>query len=237
MAVGAGVAGTMNPPLREWLHDALTSVLPNTPIYTTHDLEIALIGAHGERRGVIIVAGTGSAAYGVNDAGESLLVGGWGYLLGDEGGGAWIGLQALKKVIAFADEGETLPLAERIFDLLQISEARQLVEIIYQPGVPVAPRLARFAPFILKWAEDDSTASGIIYSAATRLHYLFRRLQRRLNLTNPPIAFSGGLLNEPNSLSLGLQQQLNLPVFPKAKYPPEIGAALYAMEQLRKSPP
>jgi len=232
-AVGAGVAGTNNPTLGAWLRETLSSALPNVPLYTTHDIETALIGAHGERRGVIVVAGTGSAAFGVNDVGESLLVGGWGYLLGDEGSGAWIGLQALKAVIEHHQGGRETQLTARIFDLLQISAARELIDIIYQPGVPVAPRLARFAPLVLELAQADTVAANIIDLAVGWLADLVTLLSERLKLTTPAIAFGGGLLSEPNALSLQLQKKIDLPAFPQAKYPPEIGAARYAMEQMR----
>ena len=71
-------------------------MLPAAQIALSSDVEIALVGALGQRLGIVVLAGTGSAAYGVNRAGDALLVGGWGYLLGDEGSGYWIGAEALR---------------------------------------------------------------------------------------------------------------------------------------------
>lgn len=231
--VGAGVAGALTPPFHDWLRDMLRAVLPNAAVAITSDVEIALIGAHGVRRGVLVLSGTGSAAFGVNAAGESALAGGWGYLFGDEGSGAWIGTRALAAVARHTDgRGAPTMLTERIFNLLHVSDARQLIEIIYQPNVPAPPRLARFAPLVLELAETDPTASAILVEAIDELRMVMRAVIDRLNLDSPPIAFGGGLLSAPNALSLGLQRALNLPAFPTRLHSAEMGAALYALEML-----
>jgi glucosamine kinase len=230
-AVGAGIAGAMTAPFHDWLMETLHDVLPLAQIHITTDMEIALIAAHGERYGVIVSAGTGSAAFGVNDQGEALLVGGWGYLLGDEGSGAWIGLQALKHIAQASDRGQPSMLAERVFDLLQISEARDLVSIIYQPGVPAAPRLARFAPLVLELADKDDAAQEIVKLGAAHLAELVNILAERLKMDSPAICFGGGLLSRANPLSSALQALLGLESFPTLVYPTEIGAVIYAMGQ------
>ncbi len=56
-------------------------------LLVTHDARIALAGATGGEPGVIVIAGTGSIAFGENATGETARAGGWGYLFGDEGGG------------------------------------------------------------------------------------------------------------------------------------------------------
>jgi glucosamine kinase len=230
-AVGAGIAGAMTAPFHDWLMEILRDMLPLARIHITTDMEIALIAAHGERRGVLVSAGTGSAAFGVNDQGEALLVGGWGYLLGDEGSGAWIGLQALKHIVQASDRGHPSMLSERVFDLLQISEARDLVPIIYQPGVPASPRLARFAPLVLELAPRDDAARAIVNDAAAHLAELVNVLKERLKMGSPAICFGGGLLSEANPLSSALQALLCLESFPTSVHSAEIGAVIYAMGQ------
>ena len=51
----------------------------------------------GHEPGVVIIAGTGSIAYGHNGQGQAARAGGWGYVLGDEGSGYWIGRHALRR--------------------------------------------------------------------------------------------------------------------------------------------
>src|SRR5947209_922696 len=67
--------------------DLLTRELaPAERYYFTHDAEIALAGALSGEAGIVVVSGTGSIAFGKNDAGQTARTGGWGYLFGDEGG-------------------------------------------------------------------------------------------------------------------------------------------------------
>ena len=73
-------------------------------VLVVNDALVALeAGAPGEP-GVVIISGTGSIAYGRNAAGEAARSGGWGYVLGDEGSGYWIGRAALRAVLREADE-------------------------------------------------------------------------------------------------------------------------------------
>ena len=62
----------------------------------SHEATIALFGALGGADGVVVIAGTGSIAYGLNGS-KSSRIGGWGYLLGDEGSAFWIALCALRQ--------------------------------------------------------------------------------------------------------------------------------------------
>ena len=88
--LGAGMAGAAQ--AAEWLRNEFASLFPQSKITVAPDYEIALIGAHGRRYGILILSGTGSSACGINGAGESARSGGWGYLIGDEGGGYWLSL-------------------------------------------------------------------------------------------------------------------------------------------------
>ena len=68
-----------------------------------NDALVALeAGAPGEP-GVVVISGTGSISYGRNAQGEAARAGGWGYVLGDEGSGYWIGRAALRAVLRQAD--------------------------------------------------------------------------------------------------------------------------------------
>ena len=97
-------------------------------VVVAHDAVIALLGALSGADGVVVIAGTGSVAYGVN-GGRSHRVGGWGYLLGDEGGAVWIALKALQQVMWGYDgrltEDETLLQAAKVY--FGISEPMELI--------------------------------------------------------------------------------------------------------------
>ncbi len=118
-AVGIGVAGAAAHHSADWLREIVADVTPNAHIVPSADFEIALVGALGERRGVLLLAGTGSVAYGVNEMGETALVSGWGYLLDDAGSGYWIGKQALNAVVRAGDRrGPETALVARILEHL-----------------------------------------------------------------------------------------------------------------------
>ena len=84
-AAAIGVAGASSAHSREWLMETLAPALPDCLLVPSSDLEIALVGALAQRCGILLLAGTGSAVYGVAPSGQRLQIGGWGHLLGDEG--------------------------------------------------------------------------------------------------------------------------------------------------------
>ncbi len=75
---------------------------------------IALEAAFGSGPGVIVIAGTGSIAYGRNAEGQTARAGGWGFAISDEGSGHWIGRTAVAAAIGAWDEdpGQNVPLIE-----------------------------------------------------------------------------------------------------------------------------
>ena len=67
------------------------------------DVRAAYEDAFPNGEGVLLIAGTGSVAWGMGSDGEPIQVGGWGKLLGDEGSGHWIGMRGLQHVMAAYD--------------------------------------------------------------------------------------------------------------------------------------
>ncbi len=80
----------------------LAEILPS-PIEVVGDIQIALEAAFGAGPGVIVIAGTGSIAYGRNAHGASARAGGWGFAIGDEGSAHWIGRAAVGAVLRATD--------------------------------------------------------------------------------------------------------------------------------------
>ena len=60
------------------------------------DIELAYRANFETGEGILLYAGTGSVAYAINENSEAHKIGGWGYLLGDEGAGYWIGKEAIR---------------------------------------------------------------------------------------------------------------------------------------------
>jgi N-acetylglucosamine kinase-like BadF-type ATPase len=229
--VGIGIAGASAVYARDWLVNVIHVVLPDVHIAAGSDYEIALVGANGTREGVLLLAGTGSVAFGVNAAGQSLQVGGWGYLLGDEGSGYWIGMKALQVVTKIID-GQlqaTSSLKQQIMDELQLPQSSDILAWVYgQKPTPVAS-VAQLSGIVLEAAASgDEQAQMIITQAADQLVHLARTTMRQLNMSEARIAFAGGLLESQNRLSAQVIEKLGLSEHPQAQYPPMIGAALLA---------
>jgi glucosamine kinase len=231
--VGLGVAGASNRYAWavEWLHTLAGQVTPQAHLIASSDYEIALVGAHGQRFGILLLAGTGSLAYGVNVAGESTLVGGWGYLLGDEGSGYWLGSQALRAVARMAD-GRGCPtlLFDRVLMALNLSQPLDLIPMLYGPNARVA-EVARLAPVVLECAaQGDAVARGLVETGALELTLAVRAVAHRLDMVGHAPMFAGGLLTTPNPLSNLVCSLLNMDGIPTPRYSPAVGAALLAIE-------
>lgn len=231
-AVGIGVAGASNLRNERWLLETLKPVLPRSRHAPSSDLEIALAGALASRHGILLLAGTGSGAFAVKPGNIRLQVGGWGYLLGDEGGSYWIGRELLRLAIGEYDLGWDAnedALGRAFLDELGLAQARELLAWVYQSDAAPAVRIGGLAPFVLKRAEDgDEQAMRILRRAAEYLADQLQTLRRRLDYPEAPIAFAGGLLDNDNWLSREVSRRLALAKRPVAKHPPVIGAAMLA---------
>ncbi|MDP7582704.1 MAG: BadF/BadG/BcrA/BcrD ATPase family protein [SAR324 cluster bacterium] len=225
--VGAGMAGAAQNP--DWLSAILNQSLPHAQITVAPDYEIALIGAHGERYGVLVLSGTGSAACGINASGESAHSGGWGYLLGDGGSGYWLGLEMLKSSTRVADGCmEETSLYQQTFTHLKISAPEELISWIYNPDRNNR-EISQMAPLVLACAAaGDLEAYRIVEDGAEHLYQLYLSVVKRLDFTNPPVMFAGGLLSSDTLLRRLLMQKIGLEKVPAPMYSPVEGAALMA---------
>ena len=217
-----------------WLTQTVISIVSQAVIVPSSDYEIALVGAHGQRLGILLLAGTGSLAYGVNAGGESALVGGWGYLMGDEGSGYWLGAQALRAVVRMADgRGRSTSLYDAMMRELNLRQPLALIAWLYDKNANRVRDVAQLAPLVLECAEQgDSVARALIVAGARDLALSVRAVAQRLDLRPQQVAFSGGLLINANPLSDLVCDLIGLSAIPTAKHTPAIGAAILALEGL-----
>ncbi len=227
---GIGIAGASGEYAADWLQQVVHEALPDTLCVPSSDMEIALVGAHGARRGVLVLAGTGSVALAVDQQGRQARAGGWGYLLGDEGSGYWLGLEALRAITRAADgRGPATMLAGSVLDSLALPGVQAITLWLYAPGELRTRDVARLAPLVCACAEEgDPVAGEIIHRAAAELALLRDTVVARLGLEDAPVAFAGGLLTERTALQVALCAALGLASAPVAQYPPVVGAALLA---------
>src|SRR5262245_40133550 len=102
-AICVGMAGVDRPTEANSVRLIVERLSPGAAVLIVNDALIALEAGVNSAAGIVVVAGTGSIAYGRDARGRAARAGGWGYVLGDEGSGYWIGRQALQAVVRSAD--------------------------------------------------------------------------------------------------------------------------------------
>jgi len=164
-----------------------------------HDLRIALAGGCGDRPGIVVIAGTGSAAYGRDRNGVTAQAGGWGWLIDDQGGGSWFALKGLRAVMEATDgRGPRTRLEPAIFAELGVTTAREAMQWTMRPDT-ARSQLAALAPVILAAAEDgDKVAMALVVEGAHQLARMASALVEPLDFGGDPISVvpAGGLLSQ-----------------------------------------
>lgn len=112
------------------------ALFPGADVQLYHDSVTALAGASVAQPGVVVIAGTGVVAYGRLDTGEEARSSGWGYLIGDEGSGYWIGIEAIRAACKADDgRGDPTTLLQKIPEYLQVHDLRELHRKLYAQEV------------------------------------------------------------------------------------------------------
>ena len=145
----------------------LAEILAADKLSVTTDYAIALAGATAGAPGVITIAGTGSIAFGRNGAGRTARAGGWGYILGDEGGGYDIVRQALRAALRHEEGwGPPTALLAALLDATGASTANDLAHRFYTTDYP-RPRIASYATLVAEAAaRGDPVARTVLENAA-----------------------------------------------------------------------
>jgi N-acetylglucosamine kinase-like BadF-type ATPase len=193
-AVCAGIAGAGQPRVVKRVMNFLVQTFPSAHVQVCTDLEIALDAGVGEGPGIVIVAGTGSAALGRNAEGRLVRAGGDGPWVGDEGSAFDIGRRGVAAVARARDAlAPVTILADAIPSALQCSNWSALLELISSGPDEVFPHIF---PLVAEAAESgDTPAREILFGAALSLSQLVLSVARRLEIADQEfvVAQSGGV--------------------------------------------
>ena len=207
-------------------------------VLVTNDARIAFIAGSPERVGLALVCGTGSIAWGQNAAGEIARAGGWGWHLGDEGSGFWIGVRAIREVLRGADgRGQPTALEKPLFEHFAIGRAEQILHAVYDGEFP-RNHVARFSVRVEEAAlAGDAVATEILSAAGHELTLAARSVIARLRLEELPydVVLSGGTFQSVPTLKEKVAASLktgNARVRPLTEEP-AMGAVRLAIEELR----
>ncbi|MEW6231145.1 MAG: BadF/BadG/BcrA/BcrD ATPase family protein [Chloroflexota bacterium] len=183
-AICLGLAGVDRPTDVHLIQEAMGSANLARKVVIVNDAEVALAGATESGLGVVVIAGTGSIAFGINRRGEKRRAGGWGPILGDEGSGYAIGLGALVSILKSHDgRGPRTSLTPLIMERWKLSRIDDIVGRVY---VTPPPRLeiAALAPVVAKAARaGDEVARDIWRRAGLDLAHAAVAVIRGLGMT------------------------------------------------------
>jgi len=204
-----------------------------------NDALVALVAGAGAEPGLVLIAGTGSIAYGRNREGRAARAGGWGYVLGDEGSGYWIGRQALGAVVRQSDErGRPTLLTGRLLQHFGISRPQELVQVVYYKNLR-PPAIAALASHVAQAASDgDEVALELLEEGAGELLGIAHSVITRLRLDEEPFVcvLAGGIFQAVPWLADRLRGQLTAQS-PRCRVtrladPPAMGAVRLALDEL-----
>ena len=147
-----------------------TEYIKSENIIISHDGLIALVGGISNDVGIVVAAGTGSIVFGRNHRGETKRVGGWGYILGDEGGAYQIAVAGMRAALkAYDGRGIYSSLVEDFKSHFGLNNIEELIEIVYRKGLSVK-EIAGLAPVVDNAAFlGDEVANQIIDNAVDEL--------------------------------------------------------------------
>jgi N-acetylglucosamine kinase-like BadF-type ATPase len=202
-AVCVGATGAARPEIAETIRKIVAESIPGNSaakIEVVADTIIALEAAFGAGPGVIVIAGTGSVAYGRDLAGHTARAGGWGFAISDEGSGYWIGRRAISAILRSRDQGiegraedqgrETTLTAL----VLRAWKLSSIDELVTPANATPPPEFARLFPIVLRAADEgDPLAREILDDAGSKLAELASTVVRRLAPRASPETAAGKL--------------------------------------------
>lgn len=219
-----GLAGVDTPRQQELIRDGIQGLGLAKCVQVVNDAEIALAGGIGQERGVVVVAGTGSAAFGGDGTGRTVRVGGWGWILGDEGSAFDIGREGLRATVRALDgRGPQTDLVDNLIKSWKLGD-REALEVDLRERLWHRYDVAQQAEWVSSTAaKGDRIAQAILREAGTHLGDLATAAIARLGLTGDfPITFSGGVFSAGELILAAVKAQV-LKRAPRARFVEPLG--------------
>jgi len=235
-----GIAGSDHPKHRARMVEALRSLFPSGNFTVDSDARIALLGAVGANPGIVVIAGTGSVAFGRNASGKEERAGGWGPTIGDEGSGYAIARRGLSAIVrAFDGRGPQTMLTDLLCTVHGMCHPEDLPTFVYSPTTQVSS-IAAYAKMVIDAARaGDRVASEIVSSEGYELGKTVLAVARKLEMVEAsfPVAWVGGAFRA-GELLIGPMREALQAGAPGAEVRPPIesaveGAARMAIETAR----
>lgn len=218
----------------DFKHEVIGAAMRARLLEVGHDAPGALAAAMGGGPGVVVIAGTGSVAYGETADGTSARVGGWGYLFGDEGSGFWVAKEGVRRAMRHADEmAAASTLGDAALKFFDRADLRSLEAAVYHEQIS-RDQLATFSAEVDRIAgAGDTVAREIIAEGARSLATLAVTTARKLGI--PPaetrVARIGGMFRGARmraEFEHAFGEMLPWAAIVEPRFDPAIGALLLA---------
>jgi N-acetylglucosamine kinase-like BadF-type ATPase len=191
-----GIAGVDRPDDGAIMRGIMRRIGYKARALIVNDALVALTAGADSGPGIVVICGTGSICYGRDNAGRAARSGGWGYILGDEGSGYWIGRRALAAVMRAADgRGPATALTARVLDHFGVDSSSDLVQEVHFRD-PRRHRVAGLAATVQAAVDaGDPVAREIVEAAAGELVIAAASVAERLQLRGAvfPFVLAGGI--------------------------------------------
>jgi N-acetylglucosamine kinase-like BadF-type ATPase len=233
--ISIGAAGVSNPLVVGFLEKHVRDNGYTGPLTITGDQETALYGAQNAMQGIILIAGTGSICFGVNEKGEQHRSGGFGHLIDDEGSGYSIGRDLLS-ILVQAEDGRVTDtiIPGLVYEQLGLSTVKEIIGFVYNKNT-TKKDIAQLAPIMTDACEQgDAKALELAEQCADSLFKLVVPVIEQLELHESPIAIAGSVLQKSRFVKEALERKL-AQSYPQTKLILPIKDAAYGAVLLGKS--
>ena len=218
-----GGSGAARPELAARVRSILAGILPS-PIDVVGDIETSLEAAFGDESGVIVIAGTGSIAYGRDNNGKTVRAGGWGFEVGDEGSAHWIGRAAVSAVLRASDrEGDRVRSSSLAKALCKTWRVSSLLDLARAANSVPPPDFAALFPAVV--GSHDELACPVLGRAGRELadiaSVVIRKLFSKDEDAFVPVAMIGGVFRYAPLVREAFYNELQM-LAPRAKLLPQV---------------
>ena len=215
------------------IEEKILSTFSEWNIHIVNDCEVGWAGSLLAELGINIVAGTGSIAFGKNEAGETARCGGWSEWFSDEGSGYWLGMKCVQLFSRQSDgRDERGPLYDIVRDTLKLSDDMEIVDLFEREYLHKRDNIASLQKLLLQAAnEGDVYAMEAYAQAAKELYDIVCGVKRKIFADKDcMVSCSGGIFKTGDVIRKPFVELLeaNGMELTESKAEPYVGAVLLA---------
>lgn len=202
-----GLTGAPEEPEKQGpLLNEINNHFPKVACRIENDVYLGYRAALGNRNGIFLYAGTGSILIYLDRSGKLKRIGGWGYLLGDEGSGYWIGREAIRSALFDIESGSASSINDLIYRRAGGSSWDAIKGFVYSAD---RSEIAAIAKDVLELAESgDERARELVEAAGSELAALIERGFLSLGDSQVPVIFSGGISKSGGDIKRAIEREL-----------------------------